>query len=229
MEELSLYTAIAVSIDDEDKQGKVRIRILPEQEKLDEDLLPWAMPFAVHLSENTLQNDLPEEGSTIRVLVDKTWKRFYYLSNRYFNGLYDFSKVTDALDGASVENVDKEYKNLHFMLYADGTLTFHNDSDGSHGIIQSTGSSVVLNADGGLYIKGKGKADIKFEDEMVFKGEKTNKIEIGNTIDTLGGILGTLMDNLASLKTIGSPSTHTSPELTAQMTVLKAKLEQVFK
>ena len=253
MEELSLYTAIAVSIDDEDKQGKVRIRILPEQEKLDEDLLPWAMPFILHLSENTLQNDLPEEGSTIRVLVDKTWKRFYYLGNRYFNGLYDFSKVTDALDSASVENVDKEYKNLHFMLYADGTLTFHNDSDGSHGIIQSTGSFAVLNADGSIYassekdidIKGKGKVSMLFEedidikgkskismlfgDDISFKGEKTNKIEIGNAIDTLGGILGTLMDNLASLKTIGSPSTHTSPELTAQMTALKAKLEQVFK
>lgn len=229
MEELSLHTAVAVSIDDEDKQGKVKIRILPEMEKLEEDTLPWAVPFTTHLSQNTLRNDLPEEGSTIRVLSDSTWKRFYYLGNRYFNGLYDFSKASDVIDGASVENVDTEYKNLHFILYSDGTLTFHNDSDGSHGVVQSTGSYAIFNADGGLYVKGKGKADIKFEDEMVIKGEKSNKIEMGNTVGTLGDILGELMDDLAKLKTIGSPSTHTSPELTAQMTALKAKLKQIFK
>lgn len=147
-EELFLHTAQVMKIDDEDKQGKVQIKILPEMEKVED--FPWAMPFVTHLSENTLENDLPEENSIIRVLVDKTWKRFYYLPNRYFYGLYDFSKISDTLEDADLDNVDTEYKNLHFRLFADGTLIFHNDSDGSHGLIQSTGSYTVFNADGSL-------------------------------------------------------------------------------
>lgn len=265
-EEYTLHTAKVIDLEDADKQGKVKIKVLPEMEKLEDDVLPWAMPFVTHLSENTLENDLPELNSVVRVLVDKTWKRFYYLGNRYFYGLYDFSNVTNMMD--SLENVDTEYVNLHFRMFADGSLMFHNDLDGSHGFMQSTGSYSVFDADGSLIInivkdvkvtqendfsftqkgaftasidkeaslsvsksidvKGDDALNVQIAKAIALKSTGSSLLTIGNAVATLGNIFVELMDDLASLVTIGSPGTHTSPKLTAEMNALKAKTQQVF-
>lgn len=198
-EELFLHTAVVLKTDDEDKKGRVQIKILPEMEKAKD--FPWAMPFLLNSSENTISMDLPDENSVIRVLRDSTWKRFYYLPNRYFTGLFDFSKVSDIFDDKSLENVDTEYKNIHFRMYTDGTLIFHNNSDGSHGIIQSTGSYVVLNADG--TVLSNIQKDIKVNQEG--DTEYTQKGNLNFTIDkeihiTGKDILEILLDKAFTFK-----------------------------
>ena len=192
-EELFLHTAQVLKIDDEDKKGRVQIKILPEMEKAES--FPWAMPFITYSSEKTLENDLPSEGSVIRVLRDKTWKRFYYLPNRYFYGLYDFSKISDIFDDKSLENVDTEYKNIKFRLFEDGTLVFHNNSDGSHGIIQSTGSYTVFNSEGTLLANLQKDMKVNQEGNTEYRQKGNLNFEIDKDMNITGhDLLSLLLD-----------------------------------
>ena len=99
--ELKLYTAKVIDIDDTDKKGKIQIRILPELKDVANNDLPWAIPFSSYNSSSIFSNDPLEVGSIIRVLVDKYWKRFYYIGNMSFYNIFNFDNVTSSLDQAS--------------------------------------------------------------------------------------------------------------------------------
>ena len=148
MFELKLYTGKAISTDDPDKEGKIQISIESVSEGWRKDLLPWAIPLISNVSNGTMEMHLPKEGSQVWVLVDKYYKRFYYLSNRYFYNLFDFSKVSGLLN--KCDKINKEYKNIDFKYYEDGTLLFHNNSDSSSGIIQLEGTLIYLNSEGSI-------------------------------------------------------------------------------
>lgn len=249
MTDFKLYDATVIDTDDKDKQGKIKIKILPYFEKIQDEGLPWAIPFIQDSTSKTLANDLPSVGSTIRVLVSDNWKRFYYLGNRYFYNLFDFSKVSDKL--SKLSNIDTNYKNVIFRMFEDKSLTFHNISDGSHGFIQSSGSYVYFDKDGSIItssekdikithkgkleyqndgdisIKSKGKFEVKSDMSMDLKSK--GLINIANNTQSLGGILLELMTDLSTLTTVGSPTNHTSPTLTSQMTTLMSKLESLLK
>lgn len=89
--ELFLCSATVVNINDVDKLGKIQIRIEPMMN--DETNLPWAIPFVSEVSNSTMSNNLPSVDSKVWILRDKYWKKFYYISNRYFYGMFDFSKI----------------------------------------------------------------------------------------------------------------------------------------
>lgn len=158
----NLYDAQVIDTNDVDKKRKIKIRILPEQENIADHLLPWALPFSSFNSTLAKQNDLPSKDSLIRVLVDEYWQRFYYLGNQFFEETFDFSSISSKLNSVS-ELQDKEYKNLVFRLYEDGSLDFHNNFSGEHGFLHKNGSyslfdslgNATINAGvGGITIKG---------------------------------------------------------------------------
>ena len=202
MFDLTLETAKVVDVDDKDQQGKIQINIESRFKNFKKSDYPWAIPLISDVSDSTMSMNLPEKDSQVWVLVDKFYKRFYYLSNRYFYKLFDFSKVKGLLE--KCEKINKEYKNLMFRYFSDGSLMFHNNKDGTCGIISSNGGIVYLDKDG------------------IF--------EIGNAVDTLGAMVSELLDYLSKLKTVGSPANHkASPDFIANMKQLKLKWEKVFK
>ena len=267
MFDLSLRTAKVISIDDKDKQGKVQVSIESISEGWKKDLLPWAIPLISNVADGTMEMHLPKEGSQVWVLVDKYYKRFYYISNRYFYNLFNFSNVSGLLD--KCDKIDTEYKNIDFKYYLDGTLLFHNNSDGSSGIITSQGTLMYIDKEGTVVkeiekdekvtikgnreevikgkstteiegqstttyknkfaIEGKSSVDISAQTSMSFKSKSPSLLEIGNTIITLGGVLTEICQDLASLTTVGSPATHTSPTLSSQMLSLIPKIKATFK
>jgi hypothetical protein len=83
--------------------------------------------------------------------------------------LFDFSKASGLLD--KCEKIDKEYKNLDFKYYLDGTLTFHNNSDGSSGIITSQGTIIYIDEDGSIIRK------IEKDDKTEIKGNKNESVD----------------------------------------------------
>ena len=247
---LSLFRATVIDILDEDNKGKIKVRVLPNLNDVDESLLPWAIPFDSRCSQNCLSMDLPEVGSTIRVLVDECWKRFFYLQNQYFYTFFDFTKISDKL--SNLENIDTTYENIIFRLYQDNSLSFHNNLDSSHGYIHSNGSYIYIDSEGsiiassekdikitskGLYeqnVEGtqtyntKGDLTLTSDGNIGLKSSKNGKLTVGNSTSTLGKLFVELIDDLAQLQTVGSPGNHTSPTLTAQMNILKQKWNMVF-
>lgn len=149
--DLKLYTAKVISIDDTEKKGAIKIQVLPELKDVKTSDLPWAVPFISLNSTSVFSNDLPEVNSIIRVLIDKYWKRFYYLGNEFFYNIFNYDTVNTKLGDAS-EITNKDYKNLKFHLYKDGGLEFHNNQDGSHGFIHKSGSYSVFDSSGKIYL-----------------------------------------------------------------------------
>lgn len=178
MFDLKLYTGKVISIDDLDKEGKIQISIESVSEGWRKDLLPWAIPLISNVSNGTMEMHLPKEGSQVWVLVDKYFKRFYYLSNRYFYNLFDFSKVSGLLD--KCDKIDTEYKNIDFKYFADKTLLFHNNSDGSSGIITSQGTLIYIDKDGTLV------KEIEKDEKITIKGNKEETIKGKETIEVNG-------------------------------------------
>jgi hypothetical protein len=267
MFDLKLTTAKAISIDDPNKKGAIQISIESVSDGWKKDLLPWAIPLISNISSDTMEMHLPKVNSQVWVLVDKYFKRFYYISNRYFYNLFDFSKVSGLLDKCN--KIDKEYKNIEFKYFADKTLLFHNTSDGSSGIITSQGTLIYIDKEGTLIkeiekdetitvkgdknetIKGKETVEVNGQSSTTYKGKRSidckssfecntqgsialksstpSLVELGNSISTLGSILSELCQDLSSLTTVGSPTTQTSPTLTAQMASLLPKIKMTFK
>jgi hypothetical protein len=156
-EEYLLRKAIVIDIDDPDKQGKIKVKVMPDNEGItDDSLFPWAMPFSSYNSSKVMSNDPFEVNSKVRILIRTDWQRFYYLGNRYQYSNFTFDTITSLLNNISSIN-NKEYKNLRFRLYLDGSLDFHNNSTGEHGYIHSNGSYYFMDKDGYLiYTDSKG-------------------------------------------------------------------------
>lgn len=177
--ELFLESAEVVSIEDENLHARIQIRLLPKLDGVDDKLCPWAIPFFSHNSSGksetlTMEQDLPEVGATIWVLRDTYYKRFYYLSKRYFETVFDSTKITDIFDniGSNVDDLESDdnisgsinslsdnlkFENFHdlkFESYQENSLSFHNNIDGTHGFIQctigDTPTFVIMDKDGNL-------------------------------------------------------------------------------
>ena len=218
MFDLTLETAKVVDIDDLDQKGKIQINIESKFKNFKEDLLPWAIPLLSNVSESTMNFNPPKVGSQIWVLVDKYYKRFYYLTNRYFYNLFDFSKVSGLLDKCN--KINTEYKNLTFTYYEDGALIFHNNNDGSSGIINSQGTLLYIDEDGSFVkniikdeiieidgdkkekIKGKESVEIVKDCEYKIKGKDVRDVTSSMEYSSNGAI--SLKSKTAGLIEIGN-------------------------
>jgi hypothetical protein len=99
-------------------------------------------------------------------------------------------------------------------------------------------ADVTLTSKSGLTVKFKKALDLLVEDVMklvskkavTLKSESSELLEIGNTIATLGAMVDELLQDVISMKTVGSPGQHVvSPDDIAKFTQLKTKWGQVFK
>ncbi|GHV79118.1 hypothetical protein AGMMS49944_09090 [Spirochaetia bacterium] len=91
------------------------------------------------------------------------------------------------------------------------------------------GTSTII-ADKGKITFDNGKNKFELDGAVSLVSTGSDLVEIGNTVDTLGGILDALFTSLTSLHTEGSPAAHTASAWAASdITPLKAKTAQVFK
>lgn len=181
---LTLHTATVLRNDDEDLKSKIQIRVLPQMKLVKDDDCPWAIPFCSHNSSGGIEKpmmsaDVPFVGETIWVLVDEYWKRFYYVSRRFFEGCFDSETITSIFDnmGTTIDDLegddnvsegpnpladnlaisdDNPFYNLKFTMYHEGSLMFHNQVDGTHGFIQytiegnDTPTFIIIDKDGNV-------------------------------------------------------------------------------
>lgn len=180
MFDLTLETAKVISIDDSEQQGKIQIKIESKGEGWDDEHLPWAIPLFSNVSNSSLEFHPPAIDSEIWVLVDKYYKRFYYLSNRYFYNLFDYSKVDGLLK--KCEAINTEYKNLDFKYYNDGTLMFHNNSDSSCGIITPQGLLIYVDENSSFIEK------IPSDKNISIDGDKNETVQGDSTIENKGNV-----------------------------------------
>ena len=103
----------------------------------------------------------------------------------------------------------------------------HNASNKKKVELEAWGNKITVNNDG-IIIKDKNNNEIKTTNsDIQINADTTKKIKIGNSVDTIKGILNDILQILnSSLATAGSPGNHTV--VPGQFTSVITKLEQVL-
>lgn len=142
----------------------------------------------------------------------------------------------DADKGTLDLVVDQDYStkanNLIIEIKENVTQLVEGDttSDVKGNVSEKAGGDSTYEADGKYTAKAKGKNTFELNDAITLKTSGAGLIEFGNSVDTLGNIVDTLLTALENLATEGSPAAHTAKTwATANITPLKQKAAQVLK
>lgn len=157
----SLYrAALVVDDDDPDQLSRVQVRVFPELKDVEQSLLPWAKPVSHSLGQGSGHgvHHPPEIDSFVVVEIKQNWDSFYYDGDKYIEGYAQYGNFT-----APSEIGTQTYPQPRFTLFKDGSVHFINTETGEQGVVTSTGTKIVSDANG--------KVSILSEDN----------IEIGNT------------------------------------------------
>lgn len=142
--------AIVIDNLDPDELGGIKVRVYPELMDVEDIFLPWAYPLSSFTSE-TGESFIPEIGSNIRVIIeDEYWQKLRYTNEGDFvPSKYIYKK----LDLSSISELDtQEYPQPKFKRWEDGTVDFHNSDTGEHGTYHKSGSYVIFDKDGKIFI-----------------------------------------------------------------------------
>lgn len=162
-------TALVIDNVDENKLGKIQVRVLPELNGVIEEDLPWIIPYNQSdqgTSNGVGKHDIPDIGAYIRVMImDKYWQDIRYLhEGSNISGFYIYEEFEDVkID----EMEDPEYPQPKFAKTKDGIIKFHNTENGETGLIHPTGSYVFMDKNGDVFVKTINQVKIKNDDESV--------------------------------------------------------------
>lgn len=163
--------------------------------------------------------DFKQEGedaaNTFEQVENSGWKK----TVDYRTGTKKFENKTDSDPTIKIE-IDQEDEGDE-----KATITIHGTT-----ITVDKSNGVNIETDKKITLKDKEGFTYETEGDVSLKSSKTGKLKVGNSVATLGAMISDLLGYLASLKTVGSPASHTaSPDFIAQIQALKTKWGQVFK
>lgn len=171
-------------------------------------------------SEASIHADYMEEGEAA-ANTKKT------VENGGWNETTDFRTGTKIIknktedETISLEMDQEEEGKENIKLTIQGTVI---TIDKDNGISITTDKKIEITDKGGFTYSTEGNIELK--------SSKTGTLELGNTIDTLGAMISSLLEYLSSSEpvTYGSPATHMfMPTFVAKIAALKTKWETVFK
>jgi hypothetical protein len=142
-------------------------------------------------------------------------------------------KIGTGPDGPTDASVTIELdEKAAITLTSKSGITLHFDKavsiDSSEGFDLSFTGAVTISSKDALSLLASGDIAIGSDGNLSLKANQTGTLEIGNRIATLGAMISDLLQALISFKSVGSPASHTAPDLTAAATQLKAQWDQVF-
>lgn len=210
-----IYIAKVVDNNDPEKLGKIKIKIVPEMENFDENLLPWVGIYKQGLGtgDNTAVHEVPENNTFIRVLVEDWpfFKRIRYISDDFIEGKSQYEQFELNIEELSEQN----YPQPSFKKYKDGTIVFHNSQTGEHGSYFPNGSYFFIDSNGAPHIfMGNEKLSLK-----------NNLISIGEYFDLFKDIIDSLF---LSGFTAGGSNVLPTPEAVAKKAELDLKYSYLF-
>lgn len=186
MKDYPIYR-IAKVIDniDEEKTGRIKVRVLPEMNGVpNDDLLPWITPDCqseTGTSEGVGIHNVPDVDSHITVRInDKYWTDINYLfESPRLSAFYPYSTFEEEFDIDELETTP-EYPQPKFKRTADGVIAFHDTSQGILGVQHPTGAYVAIDERGQIFVKFIDKVKMKNDDETITLELNTedNKIDI---------------------------------------------------
>lgn len=152
---------------DEDQFGRIQIKVIPEMNGVEDGDLPWARPQNAGVSfvaEGVGKHNVPDIQSVVVVEISEDWQHFQYTDEApAIDDWYPYAKLEDEFENDNLE--DFEYPQPKFSRTTDGTIFFHNTSNGELGFQHPTGLYVVVDKDGNLFVRFVNKVIVANEDE----------------------------------------------------------------
>lgn len=190
-----IYIAKVVDNNDPEKLGKIKIRIIPEMEDFDEDLLPWAGIYKHGLGtgNSTAVHEVPENNTFVRVVVEDWpfFKIIRYISDDFIEGKSQYDQF-----GVNISELSEQsYPQPSFKKYSDGTIVFHNSQTGEHGSYFPNGSY--------FFIDSEGAPHIFLSDKKL--SLKNNTISISEYFNLYKNIIDSLFSSGFTVMVDGSP------------------------
>lgn len=174
------FRRIALVEDNRDPEqlGRVRVRIYPEFESLEQGSLPWAEPsidsdLCIKGDNKTGAFSIPEQGSFIVVDIDPTWQEFHYTGltpNRKREDVH--TNITDELK--NLMDTSPSYPQpLYLLRTKDGVIAYHNTDTGEMGIVNKEGVYLQYDREGSFLIGKKDGSNMKLtkNGELTFEGQ----------------------------------------------------------
>jgi hypothetical protein len=194
-----LKTAIVVDNNDTDKLGKIKVRVLPEMNGVEESNLPWCRPFILNGGgkEGSGTQNIPEVGEYIKVIIrDKFWQHIEYISGDYIENGYPYSDFSSIVSSMT-ELGSQTYPQPKFIkTFSDGSFYFHNSSTGESGVYNKNGSYCMFDSAGQIIVHGNNQ-------NIIIDGATSGKITVKNSTATLHTIL---KDLIGIVKNIITPA-----------------------
>lgn len=157
---------------DPDQTGKVQVRILPELNGVADDTqLPWVSPESQSKTGNSAGvgiHNVPDVDSHITVRInDKYWTDIDYLFEA--PRLPDAHPYTSFSEDFDIDELSTtpEYPQPRFEKTIDGSIFFHDTSQGIMGIQHPTGMYVAIDEMGKVFLKFVEQLKMKSDDESI--------------------------------------------------------------
>ena len=218
---------------DPDKLGRVKTRIYPEFDTLEEDSLPWVEPM--NEDDICIPSDstgvgsfrIPEIDSFIIVEIDSTWQEFHYSGltpNRKRTDIHTniADKLSEYIDGVGVEYPQP----LYLLRTKDGAIAYHNTDTGELGIVNKNGVYLRYDSDGNFEMGSKDGSKIKLgtDGSLNFSGH-TNGDSSLVLYEPLKEILEKLLDHIHVAP--NGPTTSAQESNGTPLSSLKGDLEKM--
>lgn len=165
--------------------------------------------------------DFKQEGedaaNTFEQVENSGWKK----TVDYRTGTKKFENKTDSDPTIKIE-IDQENEGDE-----KATITIHGTT-----ITVDKSNGVNIETDKKITLKDKEGFTYETEGDVSLKSSKTGKLEVGNSVATLGAMISDLLDALSDSAPVthGSPASHMfMPSFIAKITAIKTKWGQVFK
>jgi hypothetical protein len=134
------------------------------------------------------------------------------------------NKTEDETISIDIDQEDEGKEEVKVTIH--GTVVTVN-KDGAE---ISTDGTIKISSEKEGTLKFKGNLTVTSDGDVELSSTKTGLLKIGNSVDTLGATISSLLDYLSTLKTVGSPATQSaSPDFVANIKLLKTKWGKIFK
>ena len=145
------------------KLGRVQVKVLPEMEGVQDELLPWLRPFQTDgMRAGNWSIDIPVNGSKIYVAyLDDNWKEGYYLHGFFLDGLLNYEDTKKWVEDLMGDDTFiGDYPLVSMKIINNQVAIFYNKASGYIGVVHKTGSYISINASGNILLKGKGQEKV---------------------------------------------------------------------
>lgn len=187
---IKIYYGIVVDNNSENKNQSskdsyIKVRIIPELKDVGENDLPWVRPFTgLGMGLSLFEHNPPEINDNVWVFFkdEPYWKEGFYISGRYIDGLFDYTKWDD---GKIPDKDTSAYPNPRFWYIPDGSIFFIDYDTGDKGVLNNNGTYILMKGNGEIYYYLKDKSLKIHNDNGFFEIKSNGQFNVNNnfTVD----------------------------------------------